>query len=137
MRPNVILYGETHPHGDEIAIVQMSDISEIDLLLVVGTSLMVEGTTKMIRQFSKALRTKFPTRSLNSPRAIYLNYNLKSRSSWKDVFDGWVETDCEEFANMGLNRLGEEWLGKSPDSLEAKGFLYADRRLDSKPSWRM
>jgi NAD-dependent SIR2 family protein deacetylase len=137
MRSNIILYGEEHPHGDIISKVQKSDISEIDFLLVVGTSLTVDGTTKMIRHFSKALQTKFPTKNLESPRIIYLNYNYRSPSAWNCVFDGWVEADCEDFAKMGLDILKKEWLDKQYDDSEAEGFLFTDRRLDSRPSWRL
>jgi NAD-dependent histone deacetylase SIR2 len=136
MRSNIILYDETHPHGDEIAKVQKKDIPQIDFLLVVGTSLTVNGTAMLVRQFSKALHSKFPIKNLESPRVIFLNDTFSNSSSWKGVFDGWVETDCEEFAKMALARVEEEWSDKHDDGSIAKGFLYADRCLDSRPSWR-
>jgi NAD-dependent SIR2 family protein deacetylase len=136
MRPNIILYNETHPQGDEIAEVQKKDIPEIDFLLVVGTSLTVSGTATLVRQFSKALHDKFPTKNLESPRVIFLNDTFSNPSSWKGTFDGWVETDCQEFAKKGLAKVEKEWLDNHCGS-EAKGFLYADRCFSSRPSWRL
>lgn len=136
LRSNIVLYDEDHPYGDEIAEAQKNDIPQVDFLLVVGTSLTVNGTAKLIRQFSKALQVKFPNKNLESPHVVFLNYTFPNSSLWKDVFDGWVETDCEEFAKRGLAKAEKEWSDKH-DGSEAKGFLYADRCLDSRPSWRL
>jgi NAD-dependent SIR2 family protein deacetylase len=141
LRCNVILYNETHPHGEEIARVQSKDLGyqsildQADILLVVGTSLMVTGTTSLVRSFSKMLHKKFINTTPESPRVIYLNNTFSTQGTWNKVIDAWVEGDCEEFAKMGLEQLEEMWKAKQLDGSEAKGTLYADRQLNSGPSW--
>ena len=65
LRPSVVLYNEAHKDGEAIGSIVQKDLSgclrgkghgAVDLLLVVGTSLQVSGTKRMVREFSKAAR---------------------------------------------------------------------------------
>lgn len=64
LRPSVVLYNEAHKDGEGVGEVVRKDLmgskgrSGADLLLVVGTSLRVPGTKRMVREFSKAVRSR-------------------------------------------------------------------------------
>ena len=65
MRPSVVLYNEAHKDGEGVGEVVRKDLigskgraSAADLLLVVGTSLRVPGTKRMVREFAKAVRIR-------------------------------------------------------------------------------
>ncbi|KAK7690578.1 hypothetical protein QCA50_005676 [Cerrena zonata] len=70
LRPSVVLYNEMHKDGEEVGEVVRKDLVGLgskgkgktragaDLLLVVGTSLRVPGTKRIVREFSKAVRSR-------------------------------------------------------------------------------
>ncbi|KAF9565379.1 DHS-like NAD/FAD-binding domain-containing protein [Agrocybe pediades] len=67
LRPSVVLYNEAHKDGEGVGDVVQKDLigsskgkgrSGADLLLVVGTSLRVPGTKRMVREFAKAVRSR-------------------------------------------------------------------------------
>ena len=145
LRPSVVLYGEEHREGEGVGEAVRRDLCGItdtkvtsttsekvdasntptksrvragkgpDLLLVVGTSLRVPGTKRIVREFSKAVRpsssptssrlptpTPSPPASNSSPdqiRTVYLNleFPLPARE-WEGVFDVWVNGDAQDFA---------------------------------------
>ena len=66
LRPNIVLYNEDHEYGEEVGSVVWRDLMQsskdkgragADLLLVVGTSLRVPGMKRIVREFSKAVRS--------------------------------------------------------------------------------
>lgn len=65
LRPSVVLYNEVHKDGEEVGEAVRKDLvgsskgkgrAGADLLLVVGTSLRVPGTKRIVREFAKAVR---------------------------------------------------------------------------------
>ncbi|TFK75118.1 DHS-like NAD/FAD-binding domain-containing protein [Pluteus cervinus] len=72
LRPSVVLYNEDHRDGEGVGEVVRRDLikgkgrNPADLLLVVGTSLRVPGTKRMVREFSKAVRCRAPPSSAQS-----------------------------------------------------------------------
>ncbi|KAF9048472.1 DHS-like NAD/FAD-binding domain-containing protein, partial [Panaeolus papilionaceus] len=67
LRPSVVLYNEDHKDGEGVGEVVRRDLvggskgkgrSGADLVLVVGTSLRVPGTKRMVREFSKAVKAR-------------------------------------------------------------------------------
>jgi uncharacterized protein YbaR (Trm112 family) len=58
LKPDVVLYGETHKEGERIGDITRRDLmgQRPDLLIVVGTSLKVPGTKKLVRELSKVIR---------------------------------------------------------------------------------
>ncbi|OBZ72467.1 NAD-dependent protein deacetylase hst4 [Grifola frondosa] len=67
LRPSVVLYNEVHKDGEEVGNVVRKDLignskgkgrAGADLLLVVGTSLRVPGTKRIVREFSKAVHSR-------------------------------------------------------------------------------
>jgi NAD-dependent histone deacetylase SIR2 len=93
LRPNIRRYNEfDHPDADRIEELQRQDIlSSPDLLLVCGTSLKVDGFTKMVRTFAKYVRS-------SGGLVILVNRRSLGRQ-WRKVFNYWVDSDCDIWAN--------------------------------------
>ncbi len=145
LRPSVVLYNEMHKDGEEVGEAVRRDLvgnskgkgrAGADLLLVVGTSLRVPGTKRMVREFSKAvhvrsqpMQTEASTASLSSsstsqlpsPRrtptadedapikTIYLNLDFPVPTrEWEGVFDVWIRGDAQTFANMVQEEIERE-----------------------------
>ncbi|KAG1750732.1 DHS-like NAD/FAD-binding domain-containing protein [Suillus lakei] len=136
LRPSVVLYNELHKDGEGVGEVARRDLvgsskgkgrSGVDVLLVVGTSLKVPGTKRMVREFSKAVRargcpasrdtgsasiglatptpspSKGPATSAeDSPiKSIYLNFDFPGPTrEWEGVFDAWLQGDAQSFAEL-------------------------------------
>ena len=131
LRPNVVLYNEAHKDGEGVGEVVQKDLigsskgkgrSGADLLLVVGTSLRVPGTKRMVREFAKAVRARgAPTKDESSglatpapsprrsptadeepiPRAVYINLDFPVPTrEWEGVFDAWIQGDAQLFSKM-------------------------------------
>ncbi|GAA5985139.1 hypothetical protein JCM10908_002538 [Rhodotorula pacifica] len=58
MRPDVVLYGEEHKDGDRVGEITQRDLmgQRPDLLIVVGTTLKVKGTKRLVRELAKVIR---------------------------------------------------------------------------------
>lgn len=131
LRPNVVLYNEAHKDGEGVGEVVQKDLigsskgkgrSGADLLLVVGTSLRVPGTKRMVREFAKAVRARGTTTKEESsglatpassprrspttdeepiPKAVYLNLDFPVPTrEWEGVFDAWIQGDAQLFSKM-------------------------------------
>ncbi|ORY55334.1 DHS-like NAD/FAD-binding domain-containing protein [Leucosporidium creatinivorum] len=128
LRPDVVLYGEEHKDGERVGEITRRDLMGVrpDLLLVVGTSLKVPGTKRLVRELAKVIRPtwvggeeeedgdeEIPSASAGSTSSatgrrkgakpppvhvVYLNYEFpKPSSEWKDVFDVWMRGDVQGF----------------------------------------
>lgn len=129
LRPSVVLYNEDHKDGEHVGEVVRKDLTgsspRADLLLVVGTSLRVPGTKRIVREFSKAVRSRATKANANtnttagegdqqspssSPRrtpvanegpitSVYLNLDFPVPTrDWEGVFDVWLKGDAQDFA---------------------------------------
>ena len=129
LRPSVVLYNEDHKDGEHVGEVVRKDLTgcspRADLLLVVGTSLRVPGTKRIVREFSKAVRLRATKANANtnptaegdsqtptsSPRrtpvadeegpitSVYLNLDFPVPTrDWESVFDVWLKGDAQQFA---------------------------------------
>lgn len=146
LRPSVVLYNELHKDGEEVGEVVQRDLlggskgkgrTGADLLIVVGTSLRVPGTKRMVREFSKAIHSRSAAASASqseassssqpspSPRAppsrsssedddtpiktIYLNLDFPVPTrEWEGVFDVWLRGDAQEFAKLVQDEIERE-----------------------------
>ncbi|KAI0833272.1 DHS-like NAD/FAD-binding domain-containing protein [Trametes gibbosa] len=146
LRPSVVLYNEDHKGGEEVGDVVRKDLigsskgkgrAGADLLLVVGTSLRVPGTKRIVREFSKAVRSRYD--AMNAPpeeaatsshglatptpsprrspaedeeppvRTVYLNFDFPVPTrEWESVFDVWIKGDAQSFAQMVHDELERE-----------------------------
>ncbi|KAK9322912.1 DHS-like NAD/FAD-binding domain-containing protein [Lipomyces orientalis] len=89
--PNIVLYGEEHPDGDDIGRSIDSDIkSRPDCLIIVGTSLKVVGVRKLVRKVAKAVHERGGV-------VIFVNRTAPAVSSWKGIIDYHIESDCDKW----------------------------------------
>ncbi|BGP26958.1 hst3 protein [Rhodotorula toruloides] len=58
LRPDVVLYGEEHKDGERVGEITQRDLmgQRPDLLLVVGTTLKVKGTKRLVRELAKVIK---------------------------------------------------------------------------------
>ncbi|SCV72041.1 BQ2448_4735 [Microbotryum intermedium] len=89
LRPSIVLYDETIPYSKTIARLANQDISQIDCLLVCGTSLRIGGFVKMVKSFGAAVRSR-------GGLCVLVNRETVARS-WDEVFDYHVMADCDDF----------------------------------------
>lgn len=112
--------------------------SGADLLLVVGTSLRVPGTKRMVRLFSKAVRSRVSNTSATkedggsssassssasqnsarpspnndeeqSMKAVYLNLDFPVPTrEWEGIFDVWLQGDAQQFARLLQEELEKQ-----------------------------
>ncbi|KAG2157909.1 DHS-like NAD/FAD-binding domain-containing protein [Suillus bovinus] len=162
LRPSVVLYNELHKDGEGVGEIARRDLvgcskgkgrSGVDTLLVVGTSLKVPGTKRMVREFSKAVRARgytasrdstFASTGLATPapspgkgsatssddspfKSIYLNFDFPGPTrEWEGVFDAWLQGDAQSFAEL----LKEE-IAKEADKKEAASERKRKREEDA------
>lgn len=160
LRPSVVLYNEAHKDGEGVGEIVRRDLvggfkgkgrSGADLLLVVGTSLRVPGTKRMVREFSKAVRARAPVSTskeasasgLQTPapsprrspatdeeppmRSFYLNLDFPVPTrEWEGVFDVWLQGDAQEFA-----RLLREGIDKETQLKQAAAKRKQDREAEA------
>ncbi|KAL6302343.1 DHS-like NAD/FAD-binding domain-containing protein [Sparassis latifolia] len=91
LRPSVVLYNEMHKDGEEVGDVVRRDLigsskgkgrAGADLLLVVGTSLRVPGTKRIVREFSKAVHSRgCCSNAGNDPSTLTANTSASASSS--------------------------------------------------------
>lgn len=146
LRPSVVLYNEMHKDGEGVGEVVRRDLvggskgkgrSGADVLLVVGTSLRVPGTKRIVREFSKAVRSRTtggasPSMDADTPapipsprrpprskegsqpmRSIYLNLDFPVPTrEWEGVFDAWVQGDAQSFAQILMDEITRKALAK-------------------------
>jgi NAD-dependent protein deacetylases, SIR2 family len=103
MVPDVLLYGQQHPAGEYVSLIQRQDAHYADLLLVVGTSMKVCGAVSAIKAFAKSIHH---APSPDVPfSTIYLNRGFSAQKTWSGVFDAWIKADCQEIASVLLEKL--------------------------------
>ncbi|KAI6094830.1 DHS-like NAD/FAD-binding domain-containing protein [Pisolithus croceorrhizus] len=153
LRPSVVLYNESHKDGEAVGEVVMKDLlgrgksrSGADVLLVVGTSLQVPGTRRIVRQFSKAVRSHhshargtlpFPVNldssmvELQPIKSIFLNLHFPVPSrEWEGVFDAWVQGDVQTFAQMMMDRMVREMPDKEAAIGRKRNWLEVSNGVD-------
>ncbi len=89
LRPDIVLYGEEHPHAHLISPIVQHDLSlNPDMLLILGTSMRVHGLKVLVREFAKAVHNK-------GGKVVFINFTKPPDSVWSDIIDYWVESDCD------------------------------------------
>ncbi|KAJ3408905.1 hypothetical protein HDV05_004692 [Chytridiales sp. JEL 0842] len=89
LRPNVVLYNEHHAQGQEIAELAASDVRKRpDLLIVMGTSLKVDGIRRLVKDLARAVH------SLKNGTVVLVN-RTELGKEWDGVFDYFVKGDSD------------------------------------------
>ncbi|GAA5945841.1 hypothetical protein JCM10213_008203 [Rhodosporidiobolus nylandii] len=121
LRPDVVLYGEEHKDGERVGEITRRDLlgARPDLLIVVGTTLKVKGTKRLVRELAKVtkppMKENDPSSSASQGSAagggrkrgrekpppvhtLYLNYDFPTPSrDWQGLFDVWARGDIQSF----------------------------------------
>ncbi|KAJ3716285.1 DHS-like NAD/FAD-binding domain-containing protein [Lentinula guzmanii] len=138
LRPAIVLYDEAHPLGDEIGIVQGSDVArKPDMLIIMGTSLKVHGLKRLVKEFAKAVHShkssntssssssSTPTKVRKSSSAkalagkvIFVN-KTPPGAEWGDLIDYHV---CGE-TDKWTQRVIEDWKKMFPGDWEVQQTL--------------
>lgn len=90
MHPGIIHYHQAHPDAAFIGKIVEKDLN-CDLLIVIGTSLKVEGVKKIVKRFASSSNVK--------GKRFLINLT-KPTKEWEDVFDYFFEGDCNQFVQV-------------------------------------
>lgn len=63
---------------------------DIDLILILGTSLTVHGIQKLTKNFAKLAHK-------NNGHVLFINTTEPPRSQWDGVIDYWVKMQCDNW----------------------------------------
>ncbi|KAJ3932279.1 MAG: DHS-like NAD/FAD-binding domain-containing protein [Lentinula lateritia] len=137
LRPAIVLYDEAHPLGDEIGIVQSSDVArKPDMLIIMGTSLKVHGLKKLVKEFARVVHNQktssIPLSSSSSPlkvrkassakafagKVIFVN-KTPPGAEWTDVIDYHVSGETDKWTQ----RVVEDWKRMFPGDWEVQQTL--------------
>ncbi|GAA5906358.1 uncharacterized protein JCM6883_005523 [Sporobolomyces salmoneus] len=127
LKPDVVLYGEHHKDGTRIGEITSTDLGKgkrPDLLIVVGTSLKVPGTKKLVKELSKVIKPVSSNgvsagagageekkkgggggagakKRKDKINTVFLNQEFPGGGKeWMGVFDCWVRGDIQEFVEV-------------------------------------
>ncbi|KAF5209409.1 NAD-dependent deacetylase hst3 [Clavispora lusitaniae] len=90
LRPDIVLYGENHPQAEILARGLNIDIGmKCDCLLIMGTSLKVDGVKKLVKSLAKSIRER-------GGKVIFVNKTPLSKQ-WANLVDFQVLGDCDAF----------------------------------------
>ncbi|KAE9396722.1 DHS-like NAD/FAD-binding domain-containing protein [Gymnopus androsaceus JB14] len=111
LRPAIVLYDEPHPLGDDIGVVQGSDVSrKPEMLIIMGTSLKVHGLKKLVKEFAK--------QSLGPGKVVFVNKTAPG-SEWAGIIDYHVAGATDEWTE----RVVEDWRKISPADWQVQQTL--------------
>lgn len=104
LRPDIVLYGEEHPHANLVGPLVTHDLAlGPDILLILGTSLKVHGLKIIVKEFAKTVHDR-------GGKVIFVNRTKPPESTWGDVIDYWVGWDCDAWVLDLKERRGDIWL---------------------------
>lgn len=90
LRPGIVLYGENHPQLEMLAQGLNIDLkAKPDLLIIMGTSLKVDGVKKLVKSLAKIVHD-------NGGTVIFVNKTIVN-NSWDKIIDYQVLSDCDDF----------------------------------------
>lgn len=131
LRPNIVLYGENHPQSDILSQGLTSDLRlNPDLLLIMGTSLKVDGVKKLVRNLSSIIHQR-------NGKVIFINKTPVS-GSWEKFIDYQILSDCDGFIKFLKQEIPDLFLtqeqldSKKLKQLESKGLKQLEKRLKEK-----
>lgn len=103
LRPDIVLYGEEHPHANLVGAIVTNDLSlALDVLIIMGTSLKVHGLKIMLKEFAKAVHAR-------GGKVIFVNRTKPPESIWGDIIDEWIEFDCDKWVLDLKERRPDIW----------------------------
>lgn len=111
LRPDIVLYGENHPQSDILAQGLNVDLkSKPDLLIVMGTSLKVDGVKKLVKSLSTSIHAK-------GGKVIFINKTPLSKQ-WENCIDYEILSDCDDFVSILKKEIPDLFL--TQEQLDSK-----------------
>lgn len=94
LRPNIVLYGENHPQAEILAQGLSADVrARPDLLIIMGTSLKVDGVKKLVRLLAASVHQR-------GGKVVFVNKTPLGRLTWHDHVDYEILCDCDHFVRI-------------------------------------
>ena len=157
LRPNIVLYDEAHPLGEEIGNISTRDISrKPDMLIIMGTSLKVHGIKKLVKDFAVAVHSssmvngkstdgqnasqssppmasssKRPSSNLltsKNPRLVVFVNRTAPPADLVSIIDYWVEGDTDTW----VAKCEADWRRSRPQDWETQPTLFNSLREKEK-----
>lgn len=120
LRPDIVLYGENHPQLEILAKGLNMDLNlKADLLIIMGTSLKVDGVKKVVRTLAKNIHDK-------GGKVIFVNKTPLAKN-WDSVVDYEVLSDCDNFVRLLKTEIPDLFL--TQEQLDSKKL----KRASPKP----
>ncbi|KAK6463789.1 DHS-like NAD/FAD-binding domain-containing protein [Scheffersomyces coipomensis] len=111
LRPDIVLYGEHHPQADILAQGLNVDLrARPDLLIVMGTSLKVDGVKKLVKSLSASIHSK-------GGKVIFVNKTPLSKQ-WDSYIDYEILSDCDNFVKILKKEIPDLFL--TQEQLDSK-----------------
>ncbi|ODV81665.1 DHS-like NAD/FAD-binding domain-containing protein [Suhomyces tanzawaensis NRRL Y-17324] len=111
LRPDIVLYGENHPQAEILAQGLNVDLkAKPDLLIVMGTSLKVDGVKKLIKSLSSSVHAK-------GGKVIFINKTPLAKH-WESCFDYEILSDCDAFVKILKKEIPDLFL--TQEQLDSK-----------------
>jgi NAD+-dependent protein deacetylase SIR2 len=124
LRADVVLYDEAIEDDEFImdaGLADVQNVSEGDVLLVVGTSLKIPGINSIMKLIGPAFDKA-------NGHIIYLDLKAPP-TTWSKRFSMCIEGDCQVFAEAAINIL------KSTENLDNATGRQVEERRDMRPLW--
>ncbi|CAK7897282.1 NAD-dependent histone deacetylase Hst3p [[Candida] anglica] len=122
LRPSIVLYGENHPQAEFLARGLSTDLrSRPDLLIIMGTSLKVDGVKKLVRSLASSIHDK-------GGKIVFVNKTPVS-TSWSGIIDYQVLGDCDEFVRAVKREIPDLFL--TQEQLDSKKLKYKSSPIKS------
>lgn len=111
LRPDIVLYGEYHPQSEILSQGLNVDLrARPDLLIIMGTSLKVDGVKKLVKSLSQSIHAK-------NGKVIFVNKTSLSKQ-WENYIDYEILCDCDDFVHILKREIPDLFL--SQEQLDSK-----------------
>ena len=157
LRPNIVLYDEAHPLGDEIGDITTRDMArKPDMLIIMGTSLKVHGIKKLVKNFANAVHatavsaptpddaqstlpspspspSKKPTKSnptlwtVKNPKLVVFVNRTPPPADLASMIDVWVEGETDAW----VTKCEADWRHARPQDWQVQATLFGLQEKDT------
>ncbi|KAI5956500.1 HST3 [Candida jiufengensis] len=104
LRPDIVLYGENHPQSEILSLGLSNDLKlKPDLLIIMGTSLKVDGVKKLVKSLANEIHKK------PNGKVIFVNKTSLSKQ-WSNFIDYEILCDCDEFIKLLKSEIPDLFL---------------------------
>ncbi|KAG5418563.1 HST3 [Candida metapsilosis] len=125
LRPDIVLYGENHRQSEILSQGLTNDLkSKPDLLIIMGTSLKVDGVKKLVKSLSKQIHER-------GGKVLFINKTSLSKM-WHQYIDYEILCDCDQFIRILKAEIPDLFLTQEQlDSKKLKNKAHEEIPLPS------